>query len=281
MELPGEAEMKTGRDGRVKVKLSNVTDVTVEILTNLVIQSALDARGKVKVKTLIKLGQIAAQVNQAAGAEVTVGTPQGSVRATGTEFTVRYDEHPEPTTTVRVTEGRVEFVPLAPGAPPVAVEAGRQVVATPAGVGPVGPLAPTTPAGGAAEPVEPPLTVAEPAGPLGAGGKLETDLLTAVLTDQLGPDRRPQGPKDTFGGQAEVVHLYVLPKQEPPEDLLTVTWVRNGAIVEKQLAQMGPHEALLTGIYNAKEPALPPGDWWVTLKVGRQVLGSIRFRIGP
>jgi hypothetical protein len=254
----------------------------VEVLTNLLIQSALDSADKVTVKTLIRLGQIAARMDKGAGRDLTVSTPQGDVRATGTEFSVRYDETPRPTTTVQVTEGAVEFAPREAPAAPVTVAAGQQVVVTPEGVGPVAASGQAAAAatGAGTTPAEPPTLPPEPAGPLGSGGMLDGEMLKATLTDQLDPDQRPVGAKESFSPETELVHLYVRMKQDPPGGSLIFTWFRDGQVIQKQVAQLAAKESFLVSIYDAKRPALPAGRWWVTIKTGATVVGSIPFRIG-
>ena len=78
----------------------------------------------------------------------------------------------------------------------------------------------------------------------------------------------------------ELIHLYVHLKQEPPGGSVLLTWFRNGQVTQRQVVQLAGGDTFPISLYDAKQPSLPAGDRWVTIKAGATVVGSLRFTIG-
>ena len=118
----------TGLDSTVTVELSDGHVVTVSPVTDLKLDELDSGPQGVRTRLWLKAGEISADLMHKAQtkADFQVKTPTATLGVRGTRFTARHQEQPASLTTLKVTEGAVEFTPDNPKAPGLLVSAGGE-----------------------------------------------------------------------------------------------------------------------------------------------------------
>jgi len=124
-----------------------------------------------------------------------------------------------------------------------------------------------------------PVVAAVETGPV--AGALDTPMLKAFISDTLGPDKKPTGPKAALPASASFVHLYVELKQASPDGLVSITLYQGDNVSQKQVVQADKDDRFVVSFYSQTAETMPVGKWSVSLRVGDQVAGTIPFTVGP
>jgi hypothetical protein len=120
--LPSD-RVYTGMDSSVTLAFyqnsTNFSTVTIRELTDVKVASFTSGADGVKTRIWLKAGEVAAQLNHAASvrSDFAIKTPTATCSVRGTEFTVQYDESPQPQTTVTALSDVVTVTPDNPALP--------------------------------------------------------------------------------------------------------------------------------------------------------------------
>jgi hypothetical protein len=147
LPLEKDAVLKQGDDltcdpdGLTKLAFGDNSTVTVKNTTALKIASFFTDGGVVKTEILLRMGEVAAQVNhsEATKSDFRIVSPAQSGSVRGTIFTSYYDPGSN-TAVTSVARGVVAVDPTKPGLPTVNVGAGKEVVVTSTSISPVAPI---------------------------------------------------------------------------------------------------------------------------------------------
>lgn len=143
MVLKAGDEISCDPDGAISLRFRDGSTTVVKNTTQLKIGSYFTEGGVVRTEILLKMGEVASQVNksEATKSDFRVKNATGTSCARGTIFTVRYDPQTQ-ISTVMVEEGEVEVHALNPALPPVILKAHQQVQVSLNGIGEIKPFTP-------------------------------------------------------------------------------------------------------------------------------------------
>ena len=124
-------EISCDPDGEIVLAFADNSTVTVRNTTQLKIASFFTEGGIIKTEILLKMGEVAAEVNksEATKSDFKIKTPTDTASVRGTKFTVSYD----PVAKVSITSvkaGTVEVDPKKAGLATAAVPAGKEIEVT-------------------------------------------------------------------------------------------------------------------------------------------------------
>jgi hypothetical protein len=134
-------EISCDPDGKALLAFADNSTFTVSNTTQLKIASFFTDGGVVRTEILLKMGEVAAQVNhaEATKSDFKIKTPTFVCSVRGTKFSVFYD--PGGGASVEsTTEGVVEVDPVKPGLPTMNVGAGKEVEVTRTSMSKVAPI---------------------------------------------------------------------------------------------------------------------------------------------
>jgi hypothetical protein len=139
--LKGGDEITCDPDGSVTMAFADNSTVTVRNTTQLKIASFFTDGGVVRTEILLKMGEVAAQVNksEATKSDFRIKSPTAVSSVRGTIFSVFADPVGGASIT-SVQRGVVEVDPTKPGLPTVEVPVGKQVEVTAATESPIAPI---------------------------------------------------------------------------------------------------------------------------------------------
>jgi hypothetical protein len=128
MVLKAGDEISCDPDGAIMLRFRDGATTVVKNTTQLKIGSYFTEGGIVRTEILLKMGEVAAQINksEATKSDFRIKAPTGTTSSRDTAFTVRYDPQTQ-TSTVSVDEGVVVFTPTNPSLQPITVRARQQI----------------------------------------------------------------------------------------------------------------------------------------------------------
>jgi hypothetical protein len=121
-------EISCDPDGAVTLQFADNSTVVVKNTTQLKIASFFTEGGVVRTEILLKMGEIAAQVNksEATKSDFRIKEPTGTASVRGTLFSVAYDPGSK-TGLLSVFDGVVEYDPVGPKLATVSLTAGQEI----------------------------------------------------------------------------------------------------------------------------------------------------------
>lgn len=114
MALSPGTQISTGPDSELQLLFPDGSIMTVKPMTEVLVSTLLNQGNAFTAQLHLKHGEVAAEVNpgKVVTSDWSVATPVATTSVRGTSFILNHSEIPEPTSTLTVSEGSVEFIPL-------------------------------------------------------------------------------------------------------------------------------------------------------------------------